>query len=330
MSTEQNTIVNNSEDITDDLDAFSADFHGQTEADTDEVATSDSDESEDVVEADAPTEDTHEGEDDTPDTDEETAEVEDEPKPKKNRFQERIDELTGKQREAERRAQALEAELEKLKTPEPTPTPKVEAEFTGPDPEDKNEDGTDKYPLGEFDKNYIRDLTKYTLAEERAAMKAQEAQEAEANKLRSERQVKQVEWEEKLVPAQERYPDFHERGEALISTLGELDHNYSEYLAQTIMSLDNGTDVFYYLSQNPEEAATIVKSGATKATITLGRLDARFDSGEEEAPKPRPKVTKAPTPPPQNKGSSAAVVEVADDTDDLDAFAQKYFNKRRS
>lgn len=356
MSTNENTPV---ESVTDDLDAFSSEFFGQKE-EQQEQASSKEDK---VVEqnSDALEEDTHskaedgddpddeadedddtladEGDDEDDEDDGDNEEVDEKPdseklesKPKKNRFQERIDELTNARREAERKAAALEERLAKLEqntNPEPTPN-KVETEDQGPSPDDKNEDGSDKYPLGEFDASYIRDLTKHTLEQERKAIKVREAQEAEQRNLDQQRAELQTSWENKLGPAKERYPDFQEKGQQLLSTFESIDRGYGEYLEATIMGMDHGPDVLYYLSNNVDEAKAIVSAGAVKATIALGKLEAKFAFAEEEKQKARPKVSKAPTPPPHvNKGSAAAKVEIDDDTDDLDAFANKFFNKKR-
>lgn len=322
MSTE-NTPV---EHVSDDLDEFSADFFGQSKPETEDPTPA----SDEVVETadveDALEEnDTHE-DDALEDNDE--PEVEAKPEPKKSRTQERIDELTGKYREEQRERLALAAKLEETiaKLNQDKPTPAVKASTT-PDPTDQNEDGTDKYPLGEFDAQYIRDLTRHTLNEEREAMKAKDAAENEARELDIQQNALSESWTEKLGPAQERYPDYNDKGQELISAFASLDPAYGNYLSATLMSLENGHDVLYYLANNLDEADNIVKSGPTKATIALGRLDAKF--APEDKPVVKPRVSNAPTPPPQNKGSAMAVAEVPDDTDDLDTFSAKFFKSKR-
>lgn len=338
MSTETSSV-----ESIDDLDTFSAEFFGQGEAEPD-VASQGVQDNDDV---DAPDKDTQGEVDDAP-TEEDPSEEgddkdpeegsEEDPKPKKSRFQERIDELIGKAREAERREAALRAEFEELKkqlekTEEPkTPdasSGKGEGDSSGPSVDDKNEDGTDKYPLGEFDPAYIRDLTRYTLEQERKAIKAAEEAERRQQEEDARRAELQSSWQSKLDTAQERYPDFQEKGQALIESLSGLNEAYGEYLSETIMGMEYGADVFYYLSSNPDVAKEIVNSGATKATIALGRLEAKFAEAEEEKKKAKPKVSKAPSPPPLvNRGSAGGVIDVADDTDDLDAFAKKFFKRR--
>lgn len=324
-------------DSTDDLDAFSKDFFGQNDPSPvdEEPAKPSEDEASDDTDDNAPSDETEtksdsdseaqndDNEDDSDEAEEET------PKPKKGRFQDRINELTTARREAERREAALQARLDALEKAqaEPKADPAPRSEVKAPTPEDKNDDGSEKYPLGEFDPGFIRDLTKHTIAEERAAMKA----EADEQSKQSEQERAQAElnasWENKLNPARERYPDFQEKAETLVDVFSGLDQQYGDFLAQTIMSMDKGTDVLYYLANNHDIAENIVKAGATKAAIALGRIEAQLEDKSEE-PQPRPKVSKAAPPPPQNKGSATVRATVSPDTDDLDAFAKEFFKKR--
>lgn len=330
MSTEQEIV----EPTEVDLDTFAAELFGQKEAapvETNTEVVEDTDE-----ESDAQNEDTHVDAADTsaPDDDdvsEEEEKAEEPPKPKKNRFQERIDEVVGKQREAERKAEELERRLtEALQKLEknPEPTPKKE-EVKGPKATDLNEDGTEKYPLGEFDPTYIRDLMRYTLDEE-TKIRQENAKKEEEARAREEAQAElQASWNEKLVPAKERYPDFVEKGEQLLGTFEGIDEAYGNYLTTTIMDMEYGPDVFYYLANNVDEAQKIVQSGAKKATIALGRLEAKFAAAEEEKQRARPKVSQA-APPPEhlNKGTSVARPSIRGDEPNLDDFAAAFFKKR--
>jgi len=94
------------------------------------------------------------------------------------------------------------------------------------------------------------------------------------------------------------------------------------------MALDNGPDVLYYLASNPEEADAIVASGPVKATVALGKIDATFEAPKQNA-SPKPKVSKAPAPPPRNKGSAVAKASLnpTGDDVDLDALARELAKK---
>lgn len=344
MSTEQNPVE--SPDV--DLDTFAADFFGQKPADP-EPASSEVDEDTDTEESDASKEDTQtpeddalaDGDDDTAeddgddeeDTDEEISKPEPKSK-KKNRLQERIDELTAGRREAEREAAKLRADLEAIKTQLETktektnPTQKVE-DSNRPNPDATNEDGSAKYELGEFDPQYQADLVNYLFEKREREAEAKEAQKAEEAKIEAQRTALESGWQEKLGPAQERYPDFNEKGQQLVASFDGIDQAYGEYLTATLMSMEFGPDVLYYLASNPDEAKKIVDSGPTKATVSLGRLEAKFADAAQEKQKARPKFSKAPAPPAhRTKGSAAAVVDVADDTDNLDDFSKKFFTKK--
>lgn len=312
------------------LDSFSAELFGQSQTDQ-EAATPDEAPEDDPVE-DAPQEDTHSGDDDTPDTEVDETEADPvEEKPKKTRFQERIDELTGKQREAERRASELEAKLNEAiaklnQSADPKPA-KVEAEDSSePKHSDLNEDGTDKYPLGEFDAKFLKDYTMYHIAQREAATKESETQTAEQARLQKEHEARQTAWEAKLEPARERYPDYQEKVEGMISTLSDIEPTYGDYLSSQIMEMDHGTEVLYYLATHPAEARSIVDSGARKATLALGALEERLRPRSEE---PVFKATKAPTPPPTNKGTAGQKAPIRGDEDDLDAFARALFKQGR-
>lgn len=335
MSTENN---NENIDVVQEeasLDDFEAEFFGRNDADP-EPASSDEDVEDEDPDNDAstPEEESQEDEDDgLEDEADEHEEEEPAPKPKKSRFQERIDELTGKAREAERREKAaldrIEALEAKLTKQEPEETKSNNKEVAGPAPDEVNEDGTDKYPLGEFDPNYIRDLTKFTLEQERNALREQEDAERKGRELQEAQEALQASWQEKIVPAQERYPDFREKSEGLLETFSGVEQSYGEYLAATIMDMDFGPDVLYYLANNVDEATKIVNSGPARATRELYHLEAKFAFANEEKEKARPKVSKAPAPPPTNKGTAVAMPDIPDDTDNLDDFSRKFFTDKK-
>lgn len=324
MSTPE-TIVEDVDNT--DLDAFNDLLHGKNEK-----APEDDGPDEDAVDEetdDAPIEQEETQEQDEDDANLAQEEDEEAPKPK-TRTEKRIEQLLEKARLAEERAAALEAKLNERKEPEtPKPVP-TKSDDKAPRPDDKNEDGTDKYPLGQFDEAFQEDRFNYMMEKSLAEQKAALEQQARETEVQRAQETLVNAWNDKLEPARERYPDFQEKGEELLDTFSGLPQEYGEYLTATIMGMDYGPDVLYFLSNNLNEAQRIVKLGPQGATIALGRIEAQFalNDDQEEKPKPRPKVSKAPVPPPRNKGSNAAIPEVPDDTDDLDAFAAKLFKKR--
>lgn len=249
-------------------------------------------------------------------------------KPKKKSAQERIDEVVANWRQAERERDELLAkfaELEKTRKEvpnEPSKTPEV-VNSGEPTPEDLDENGEAKYPLGDFDPKYIKDLMKFTFEKEAKEAKAkQEAEQRQALEEQAKAELRDA-WQERLTKAEKVYPDLQQKGMRLDSVVANLDPSYGEYLAQTIMSLDNGPEVLYYLSDNLEEAQRLVAGGPLKATIGLGELNAMFKKKAESPVK----VTKAPEPPAERARGTNGRFEIPDDTDDLEAFAKKFYGK---
>lgn len=315
--------------VTDDLDAFTSEFYGQnTQAEADPPASGDT---EDEVE----TEQDEAGE--VVESEEETNDevVEDEPEPEapkpKPTVQDRINELVRQREEAKREVEALRREFEeKLAQLAPKQPEKVEP--GEPKPDDVLEDGTPKYDLGEFDPQYIRDLTKYTLEQERKVSEQVAAERAKEAEAREYQEALVSTWNEKVESAKTSYPDFMEKGQELLNGFTGLDESYATYLSTVLMSMDKGPDVLYYLASNPAEAVTIVNSGAQRATLALGRIEAKFLEADANKVLAKPKTSKAPTPPPPQaraRGSNGAYVSVAPDTDNLEDFEAAFFAKKK-
>jgi hypothetical protein len=318
---------------TDDLDLFSKQLFGAKESPEvkaeEPKPTSDEDSDEEVdddtvAEDDASPEPDADADEDLDGDDDKV----DEPKGKKNRksFQERINELTAKNKETERLA-AVEraemarrfAELEAKLTPKET----AKAPAGAPDPTAEKADGEPIYPLGEFDPQYIRDLTRFTIAQEQEAAekyrakKDQEAQEAAIRARVAEH------WSANLVETEKELPDLREKINSLEVMFTGLDSGYAQYLVDLVMTLENGPRILHYLGDNPKEAQEIVSSGAAAATAKLGKLDGRMTK-VPVVEAPAKKVSKAPEPPKSTRGTGGKFSTAAD-TDDLDAFSKMLF-----
>lgn len=302
---------------TDDLDTFSDDlFQVKPKAPAAETITSDPEvtDTEDEVKISNEAEPV-EG------TDADEPEVKTEPK--KNRVQDRINQLLERERIANERAEAAERKLqERDSSKEPTRESKPVVD-DGPAPDDTLADGTDKYPLGEFDPNYIRDMARHTIDKEWTLRKEQEAQQTAQRQEQEVRNQLQTKWVEKVETVQNTHEDFVEKTLELEETFEGLDPQYSDYLVQTIKSLDYGPEVLYYFANNLEEAQKFVRMGPNAATLALGEYNAMFKGQSRK----ETKVSKAPPPPQVNKGATMRTV-VAGDTDDLDAFSTSFFKKR--
>lgn len=310
---------------TDDLEAFTDLFNGKTaEAPVKEAEVKEDVETEEVN----PVEETDEDSDPQDDNPDEEEAPKEEEKPKKaNRFQERINELTAKAREAERREAELQRRIDELAVKQAEPTKPAETlkqnPVSLPDPNALNEDGTDKYPLGEFDPTYIRDLNRVIIEEEMAAAKSKEIQLQTEREVQASRDALHNSWVEKLTPITEQYDDFLDKTLELETAFDGLDPNYSDYLVQTIKSLDHGPEVLYYFANNLDAAKDFVSKGPLQATLVLGEINALFKrEGKKET-----KVSNAPPPPQLNKGTNLRRT-VTPDTEDLDAFENIFFKKK--
>lgn len=307
---------------TDDLEAFTDLMNGKARVKDEDTVEPD------VVEPvsedeDVPGSELGEPDDEALDGDDDSQEKPVEKPKKVNRVQERINELTARAREAERALAALEA-AQQTKQPEPAKAPTAPVQDNAPNPDAQNEDGSDKYPLGEYDPQYIRDMARHTIETEWARKEQEAAETSQRQQIEQARAEIQNQWVERLTPALEQHEDFLDKTMELESAFDGLDPQYSDYLVQTIKSLDHGPDVLYYFANNLEEAKKFVGLGPLNATLALGEINAMFKGTTRKA---EPKVSKAPPPPQVNKGSKTRVA-VTPDTDDLDAFSDLFFTKK--
>jgi len=323
--------------VTEDLDAFSSELFGQgvqvsqegQSVDEDTEQELDEGETEQVEEVVSEVEETEE-------TEEEESVEEAPEQAKKKTAQDRINELVREReeakREGDRKLDELRREFEdKLAKLSPQEEAKPAIVAGEPTPDDLNEDGTPKYDLGEFDPKYIRDLTKHTLEQERKRISEESAREAEqATQTEAQRELV-TKWNEKVESTVTQHPDFMEKGQQLVNSFSGLDESYGMYLTNLLMSMDKGPEVLYYLANNPEEAGQIVNSGAQRATLALGRIEAKFlQTPQQQTPKA--KLSKAPPPAPAQaraRGSNGAFINVSPDTDDLEAFATEFFVRKK-
>lgn len=299
---------------TDNLNDFEELFSGKANL-AEDVEDKEPVEVEDTIEDDAlATEDNIE--------DEEEEAEEPKPKSKKKSAQERINELTRERRDAERRGADLLRRLEALETKDKPEQKTVTA--AAPTPDDVDDKGEPKYPLGEFDPGFARDNVKFILAEERKQMAEQDAVKQQQTAQQAEFERISNEWATKIDKIEDRIPDFHESGPVLLETFKNIDPAHGDLLASTIMSLEYGPDVLHYLSENLDVAEKIVKMNPTMAIVQLGRIETQFIPKEQK----KPKVSNAPEPPPAATRGTGTKTEVPVDTDDLDAFSNMFFKKR--
>lgn len=344
INPENNEITLEEVDVnTDDLEKFDDLLHGratpkmEVEEDVEDQSTNENGDDSTETELEDQVEEVETEDTETNDDGQEVDVVPEKPKKAKKTAQERINEITAARRIAERQLEVeiekrkqLEEAISKQKEEKAKEVPKTD-EAAAPDPLTKNEDGTDKYPLGEFDPNFIRDLTRHTIAKETEVQKALAAEEqtqrqeaelkTQAEKIAVEQQVV---WESNVSSAEETHEDFRESVANLEETFSSVPEQVSKPLAEAIMASEHGTDVLYHLSKNIETAQEIIEMPQTKAILALGRIEAQFASKTPPA-KPTNKVTKAKAPPTRTTRGTGSKAAVAADTDDLDAFEAQFF-----
>lgn len=329
-------------DIENDLEAFEEAFSGAKEVvdkptEADALAT---DEDKDAPRGDEDESDNQEEtEDEDKDSEESEEESEEQPR-KKSSVQERINELTRARREAERailaereaaarRERELVARLEALEVRKPevsTQTPARTLPPGAPSPNAVDAQGQLIYPLGEFDPNFIADLSKFTVQQEHQAIRQKEAAEYQRQQLVAAQQELTAEWEEKIAAVEEVNPEIRENITDLVSTFSGIDPAYGEYLAVTIMSAENGPEILDYLSKNIGEAQRIVASGPAAATYMIGRLEASIPKSRSSVETSSNKrVSSAAPPPPVATRGRKGQATVRGDTDNLDAFEREFY-----
>jgi len=269
-------------------------------------------------------------------TEEEQEEIDAEevqPKPrKKHSAQERINDLTAKARQAEREVEELRREMETLKAgrekEEPTPL-REQLTPDAPDPDAVDDKGEPIYPLGEFDKNYIRDLTKFTIEAESKAAKERDAQENWNRGVALAQQELAETWVTKIEAAEAEIPTLRDDITGVTEVFEGIEPNYGEYLAMTIMQCDAGPEIMHYFSQNIGEAQRIVASGPAAATLAIGRLEAKLarTSPDPSGQKRNRNVSNAPKPPETGARGVNGRQAIRADTNNLDDFEKVFYKK---
>jgi hypothetical protein len=225
---------------------------------------------------------------------------------------------------------STEAEKQALK--EDRKTPATTNELVAPDPDASDENGNLLYPLGEYDSQYLADRVDYLFKQKEQEAEAKRVEMDERSRIINARTELQQNWETRLREAEqtEEMADIRENAAVLISEIQDMvSPEQGDYLATTIMQMEQGPEVLYFLANNIEVAQSIAGQDAISATIALGALQERFRFMKEgrETGNPAPKVSKAPEPPKHVNRGSNGQFETPDDTTDLDAFARKFLKK---
>lgn len=204
-------------------------------------------------------------------TAENDANKDDQPRDEGGRFQKRVNELTRKQWDARREAEAARREAEELRA--------ELNRYRQPQAPDPNQD-----PWGAV-QHLAREEARAILESERG----QWAQQQEHQRLSE--LGRQHEAREQAFSVQ--HPDYQEAADAFVSMAG---HNVP--LAEVLMSSEHGPAVVHYLGTHLDEAAQVVQLPPHLAALAVARIEARVAAPKPTAP------TKAPNPPPTLGGSA--------------------------
>lgn len=243
---------------------------------------------------------------------EEAAEVEGEEteatqeQPKGKSVQERIDEIYGKQKNAEREAEywrSIALGSQTAKQPEATPEPPKR-----PEPGD--------YELGELDSRYVDDLIEYRAKE---IVGEQLRQFTEQQTVSQQARELDQAYATHLAAAKAELPDYDEK----VTKAGlRGEWPCSEQLAGLIKSSPAGPKVAYHLATNVEDAIALNKLPPIQQAAAFGMIAAQYVA----QPAPQPNIaTKAPAPAPARTkgGQFAASGELRDDLSQSDWLARR-------
>jgi hypothetical protein len=193
---------------------------------------------------------------------------------KKDRVQQRINQLV-KQREQERiEKERLRGELEAYKNMNTRSNDNQGANSQyvqhGEKPQRDNYDS---------DEAYIEAIADYKA----------EAKFVEIERRREQQRVKQ-QVATKFDEASKKYDDWEE-------VVAEANYIPSTpAMAEAIATSENVADVFYYLAKNPSDAKRIASLSPIAAAREIGRIDARLSNPEKPKEQPIQKTTAAPRP----------------------------------
>jgi len=240
-------------------------------------------------------------------------EPEPEPVKPKQTAQERINELTRLRREAERKAESLEArlqEMERRPAPEPEPKPVPEAKPEGPpDPT--------TYDYGELDPRYITALVGYQTDQRIAAFRQEE--EVKANRQQAEREQRAVQekFAEKIDAGSKKHDDYYEK---VVVGAEKGEWALSPDLGKMLVESDVGDDIAYHLATHPDEALGVYRQTPVEQARYFGKLEAKFSADQSAAPgKTEAKPPKAPPPVMPARGADGKFQPSAD-SEDFSAF----------
>jgi chromosome segregation ATPase len=215
-------------------------------------------------------------------------------KPKKNTAKRRINELTKEKYEALQRQQELEAEVERLRG----------QTVIQQDAPPRLEEFQDEASYYEAVNNWNKEQIAKTEKERQA--------QAEQAQIQQEQIKKQVALQQKMVEAQEKYPDFLLKiNNPELPPLEQL----SPAAFEAVIESDSFADVANYLASNPDELYAFGSMSPVQAVKEVAKLEIKLSG----TPKPQSNIS----PPSEVGGKASAAKSPADMT------TEEFFQWRR-
>lgn len=233
------------------------------------------------------------------------------PKEPAKPVQERIDELTGARREAERVAAEArrEADYWRGKAEAVAPAPKGEGGERDPNAEPSAAD----YEFGEADPKFIGDTSRYHARQEFQSQQ-------QAAELKGQIADMEAGWSTRIADPElvTQYPDFDEK---VTKGAAEGKWDCSPIMALGIKNSEFGPDIAYHLATNTSEATRIAKLTPIEQAREFGRMEGERSATKKSAEQPKPKTaTDAPEPPAGRARGAGGRFGAQADTDDFAAF----------
>lgn len=187
--------------------------------------------------------------------------------------QKRIDKAVRAQREAEREREFWKQEALKGRTAAPAETQTTTTEAKG----EPSENDFETHAA------YVKALTKWTANQAVEEFKVSQRKEA----VTTRQQTVQQEFKGRQEAFKAATPDFDE-------VVSAADVQVSDAVIAEIVESENGPQLQYYLSKNPDEAERLSKLPRLQLAREVGKIESRFSSSQQ---KTAVKTTTAPPPP---------------------------------
>lgn len=243
-----------------------------------------------------------------------------EEQPKRKTPSQRIQELTRRNREYERRLERMEAEIAAAKNPsgqEPQQQDKYAAIGKAPDPNDQT-----KYPLGHLDEKYVEDAIDYRV--KKAAI-----DQADAALQRQQEQRQQTAQEQQQQRFQDQITDLTAKGvelfedfeDEVVKTGMKGEWDLSQPTFEACAEADNGAAILHALSQDKAEATRVAKLSPYQQALYVSQKDAEISA--KTKPRTKPQAGDPPKTRTNGANSSHRINPATDNLDDFEkAWAQ--------